>query len=136
MPRVHAGTGVTATSVRSWQRSLCPHRLQSESAREGFCDAVANGEHAEVAMATQPGVVACPPSDDRKRTRLIARRRRRRAELGMELDRERAAAVVAGEVLANREGAVAKLVAHKCSAATDELVHECPRWAHRLGGRR
>src|SRR5215218_10823937 len=93
--------------ARSPQRSLCPHRpLESEGARKGLYGGVlASAEHAEVAVATERGVVA-GPSDDRKRTRLIARLRRRRVELGMELDGECSAAVVAGEDLPNREGGV------------------------------
>jgi hypothetical protein len=50
------------------------------------------GKTQEVAVAAQHGVVA-RPSDDAERTRLLAGRRRRRAELRMEEDRERAAAV-------------------------------------------
>jgi hypothetical protein len=52
----------------------------------------------------------------------------------VEKNRERAAAIVTNEVLANREGAVEKLAAPKGSAATDELIHERPRWTQRLGG--
>src|SRR5215218_2827596 len=108
--------------------TLSPQRLQSEGARKGLCGAVVNEDHAEVAVATQRGVVAGPP-DDRKRARCPARRRRRWGGLGMEKDRKCSAAVVAGERLSNR-GHADQLTL----AATDQLIHKCPRWTQWLGG--
>jgi hypothetical protein len=90
---------VTATDRTSRPRRSLPFiALQPELAGECLCEPVSRREDTEVAVAAQRGVVA-RPSDDAERTRLLAGRRRGRAELRMEEDCERAAAVVAGEDL-------------------------------------
>src|SRR5215211_9310957 len=109
-----AGTEMTATECGLGSGHSVPQRLQSKGAGKGLADAVVNVEHAEVAVATQPGVVAGPP-DDGKRTRCPARRRRRRSGLGMEKNREGSAAIVTGERLPNRAGD-----GQLAPAATDE----------------
>src|ERR687897_2513311 len=83
-------------------------------------------------MAAQRGIVA-RPSDDTERTRLLAGRRRRRAELRVEEDRERAAAIVTGECLPDRERVVENAAARERAAAAKLLVDERAGRTQRLG---